>query len=156
MTTEQAIGVMQKERAYLNNILKDFTPDHGDFAPVEGMMTTAQQIRHIARTIIWFREGAFGDGFDMDFETYEAENRRAVSFNNAMSELHRTYDDYCAFLEGYSDEDLCAPMLPNEIMGPLPRFTAISAQADHTAHHRGVLSVYLRMLGITPTMVYAE
>jgi uncharacterized damage-inducible protein DinB len=30
----------------------------------------------------------------------------------------------------------------------------ILAQGDHTAHHRGALSVYLRLLGVVPPMVY--
>lgn len=154
MTTDIAIGMLRKEQAFLRNILKDFTADNAEFAPVEGMMTVAQQIHHIAHTNNWFREGAFGSGFDMDFEKLEAENRSSISFDDAVAELAASYDDCCAFLKSYSDEDLAAPMPPNEIMGTLPRFFVIGAQADHTAHHRGILSVYLRHLGVTPTMVY--
>jgi hypothetical protein len=36
-------------------------------APAEGMLTTAQQVAHVAHTIDWFFEGAFrAEGFDLD------------------------------------------------------------------------------------------
>lgn len=156
MTGAEAAADLRRERHYLQNILKDFKPEHGDFRPVEAMMSVAQQINHIAFTTRWFREGAFGAGFNMDFAMIEAENKRQLTLEEAMARLDAAYDGFAAFLAGLSEADLAAPMPANPIFGEAPRLAVLAANADHTAHHRGALSVYLRLLGITPTMIYEE
>ena len=156
MTGEDAARMVRKERIYLQNILKDFKAEQGDFRPAEGMMNVAQQVYHIAHTVRWFREGAFGEGFNMDFEALEAVNQAPVSLEEAMGVLDKEYDSYAAFLEGQSEADLAAPIPPNPVFGEAPRFVVIFAQMDHTAHHRGSLAVYLRLLGVKPTMIYEE
>ncbi len=155
MNGQQIVQQMRKEEQFLHNIIDDFSTEQGDFAPAEGMMTVAQQIHHIAYTVDWFREGAFGAGFNMDFEALEAEVRRPITLQEALGELKATYDAYVASLEPMSEQELMAPMAPNPIFGEAPKVAVLSAQADHTAHHRGALSVYLRLLGITPKMIYA-
>ena len=60
------------------------------------------------------------------------------------------------FLEGLSSEELNQLMPDNPFFGAVPRFEVLASAADHTAHHRGALGVYLRLLGIAPTMVYSE
>jgi uncharacterized damage-inducible protein DinB len=59
-------------------------------------------------------------------------------------------------LESKSAQEMTAPMPDNPIFGPAPRMLVIHANADHTAHHRGALSVYLRLLGKTPKMPYID
>jgi uncharacterized damage-inducible protein DinB len=39
-------------------------------------------------------------------------------------------------------------------MGGLPRQCIVGAISDHTAHHRGALGVYARLLGRVPAMPY--
>lgn len=156
MDGQQAALFVNKERTYLRNIIKDFRSEHGDFRPVEGMLTVAQHINHVALTIAWFREGAFGSGFDMDFEKIEKTNHEPVSLEAALTRLDEEYDGYATFLADKTQSELLAPMADNPIFGAIPRISAIFAQSDHTAHHRGALSVYLRLLGITPMMIYAE
>ncbi len=38
----------------------------------------------------------------------------------------------------------------------VPRFAIFSAITDHTAHHRGALTVYARLKGIVPPMPYMD
>jgi uncharacterized damage-inducible protein DinB len=156
MNGKQTADIRRGERKHLFNILRDFKPDQGGFKPADGMMTVAQQAYHIALTLKWFREGAFGEGFDLDFEKLEAENRKDITLDEALAELNAVYDDYIAFLETLSEEDLARPMPPNPIFGEVPRSMIVGAEIDHTAHHRGALSVYLRLLGTTPRMVYED
>ena len=47
-------------------------------------------------------------------------------------------------------------MSDNPILGARPRYYLVSAITDHTAHHRGVLAVYARLLGRTPDMPYGD
>ena len=41
-------------------------------------------------------------------------------------------------------------------MGGQPRLAIFGALTDHTAHHRGALSVYTRLLGKVPPMPYMD
>ena len=155
MTGQEAAAIVRQERGYLMNILLAFRSKDGGFSPVPGMMTAAQQVHHLARTIRWFAEGAFGVGFDMDFAKMEADNLAPISWEEAMKKINGAYDDFTVFLETLSVEELDAPMPANTIFPEgTPRSAVILAQGDHTAHHRGALSVYLRLVGVVPPMVY--
>jgi uncharacterized damage-inducible protein DinB len=41
-------------------------------------------------------------------------------------------------------------------MGGLPKHAIWTAVLDHTAHHRGALTVYSRLLGKVPAMPYMD
>jgi uncharacterized damage-inducible protein DinB len=41
-------------------------------------------------------------------------------------------------------------------MGGAPRLSVIGAISDHTAHHRGALTVYSRLLGKVPKLPYMD
>jgi uncharacterized damage-inducible protein DinB len=41
-------------------------------------------------------------------------------------------------------------------MGGVPRMAIFGAITDHTAHHRGALTVYARLAGAVPPMPYAD
>ena len=154
MNGKQAAALLRMERHFLQNIIKDFREEHADFQPAEGMMTVAQQISHIAVTVAWFREAAFGTGFDTDWAKMRVEYMYPRTLAEAVALLDETYNNYATLLETLSEADLTVMLPPNPIVGEVPRFTLIHTQADHTAHHRGELVVYLRLLGITPTMAY--
>jgi hypothetical protein len=46
------------------------------------------------------------------------------------------------------------PIAEGPVMGGLPRFWIVGSIEDHTAHHRGALTVYSRLNGLTPSMPY--
>ena len=41
-------------------------------------------------------------------------------------------------------------------IGGIPRIAIIGSITDHTAHHRGALSVYARLNGVVPPMPYMD
>jgi uncharacterized damage-inducible protein DinB len=154
MNGQIAAQTLREHLHFLNNVLKDFREEHAHFRPTPEMLTTAQQIRHIAETIHWFREGAFGSGFEMDFEKMEKKMKQDISLKQALQELDTAWNEMCALLEPMTEEQLLQPMPPNPIFKNDPKVACVWAAMDHTAHHRGALTVYLRLLGITPTMIY--
>ncbi len=156
MEGKDAVQIVQTERKFLTNGIKQFKPEHGDFKPQDGMRTVTQLIRHIAWSVNWFREGAFGSGFSMNFEQEESELSKPFPFEDAVAELNEAYDDWIVTLETKTSEELTSPLDENPVFGPAPKLVCISANADHTAHHRGALMVYLRLLGETPKMIYED
>ncbi|MCB2156082.1 DinB family protein [bacterium] len=150
----QAVATVQPQRQFLMNVLKDFKEEHENFKPTDDMMTVAQQIRHIARVTDWFREAGFGAGFNMDFEAEMAEMVKPVTLAQAMAELNEAFDRFMEVAEKATEAEIFAPLPPNPILGEAPRIVIFSANADHVAHHRGALTVYQRLLGMTPRMAY--
>lgn len=156
MTGPEAVAQLRQEQHFFNNIANGFAPEHGGFRPRPEMMCVAEQIAHVASTVDWFREAAFGSGFRMDFENLAKAYLGRESLEEARAALARAYDEFAALLSAQSEAALGALLPDNPILGRVPRFAVLAANADHTAHHRGALAVYQRLLGFAPKMVYAE
>jgi uncharacterized damage-inducible protein DinB len=125
------------------------------FRPHEGMMTVAQQVAHTAQTLDWFIEGASRpEGFDLDFEKHAKALDAVTSLAAARQMLETAYANAIQFLRSRSPEDLSRPLPPGPVMGGQPISDIVWAMVEHTAHHRGALTVYSRQLGKVPPMPY--
>src|SRR5271157_2865389 len=125
------------------------------FRPREGMMTVAQVFAHTAQTLDWFIEGvARPEGFDLDFEKHAAALEGVTSLTTARQMLETAYANAIHFLRSRSPEDLAQPLPPGPIMGGQPVSDIVWSMVEHTAHHRGALTVYSRLLGKVPPMPY--
>ena len=144
-------------REYFNRSTRELKEENSSFAPVPGMFTVAAQVAHAAQTIDWFFTGAFAAaGFDIDFERMDREVRACTSLDAARVLFNAASDRAKAVAASHSAEEWAAPLPPGPIMGGLPRHAIVSALTDHTAHHRGALSVYTRLLGRVPPMPYMD
>lgn len=125
------------------------------FAPRPGMYTVATTVAHVARTVDWFVEGAFfrADGLDMDFDRHIAEAQAVTDLAAAQAWCDRSFAAAAAALRSHAGR-LGEP-LPPGILGGQPRGAIVGAITDHTAHHRGALAVYARLLGREPAMPYS-
>jgi uncharacterized damage-inducible protein DinB len=154
MTPAQLADTARGDRHFLNNVLNVLPADAGDSAPLPGMMSAAHQIAHIAMTIEWFIDGTFGKGFSDDFSAQQAMLSQSLTIAEARVRLDAAWDRWIALVEATTPESLQQTVPPNPFFQDKPRETVIMYNSDHTAHHRGILTVYLRHLGITPPMVY--
>lgn len=151
------LGQLNADAEYFARSTRALTEDDSAFAPVDGVFSTAQHVAHAAQTIDWFVDGAFRPGgFSLDFATAEAEVRAVTSltaartwFDSAVARARRTID-------ARSDEEWAAPLPAGPILGGQPRSAIFGAITDHTAHHRGALTVYARLRGKVPPMPYAD
>ena len=157
MTPEALIAELRGTQEYFNRSTRTLTEADSSFAPVEGTWTVAQQIGHVAQTVDWFIEGAFRpEGFDTDWPKIQEEIARVQSVNEARAWVDAAFARAIDFIGARTPEELAQPLPPGDIMGGAPRFAVISALVDHTAHHRGVLTVYTRLLGRVPPMPYMD
>lgn len=129
-----------------------------EFKPHEGMLTVAQQVAHAARTCDWFIEGLLGgSGFDLDFEKLAAGFMGCESLEEALGIFESATARTLSKLEELEDADLRRKVPEDDpIMGGMTFETAFWYMADHTAHHRGSLAVYARLLGKTPKLPYVD
>lgn len=133
-----------------------FLADDADFAPQPELLSVAGHIAHAGITIEWFIAGAFSPaGFDMDFPAHEREARSITTVHEARARFTSAYAVAIAKFEHTSMSELLIPIADGQIMGGAPRCAIAAAMGDHTAHHRGALSVYARLCNRVPAMPYA-
>jgi uncharacterized damage-inducible protein DinB len=154
---QRAVAELSAAQDYFNRSTRNLQEEHSTFRPADGMMTTAQQVAHAAHTIDWFIEGAFRpEGFDMNWE----EHAKKVNSYTSLASARQWFDAAIAnakrVISAKSEGDLAAPLPEGPIMGGLPRMAIFGAITDHTAHHRGALTVYARVKGIVPPMPYMD
>ncbi len=157
MQPQNAARQLQETKLYFDRSTRNLTEADSGFTPGEGTWTVAQQVAHTAQTVDWFVEGVFRpDGFDMDFERLATEVAGVSSLTEARAWLDRAFEKATQAFGSRSAAELAEPLPPGPIMGGEPRAAAIGAIVDHTAHHRGALTIYSRLLGRVPAMPYME
>lgn len=124
------------------------------FTPKPEIFTVAQHVAHTAQVVDWFIDGAFSPaGLKEDFAAADAEVRKVTSLAAAREWMKKS----CARAESVIASKSPAQLqekIGGNIMAGLPRAAIIEAMADHTAHHRGALTVYARLLNKVPAMPY--
>lgn len=156
MTPEDLVQELKDAKDYFDRSTRCLDEADSEFSPAPGTWTVAQQVAHAAQTVDWFFEGAFRpEGFSMDFDKHLTAVAHVRSLAEARAWLDRSFAQAAAQLQSRSAEELAHP-LPEGIMGGMPRATIVGAIVDHTAHHRGALTVYARLLGRVPAMPYME
>ena len=154
---EQAVLDLDQAREFFDRSTRNLGEQHAALTPAPGMMTAAQQVAHAAQTIDWFMEGAFRpEGFDLDFDAHARAVAEVRSIAEARAWFARACDAARATLASLSDADLLTPIADGPIMGGAPRLAITGAITDHTAHHRGALTVYARLAGVIPPMPYMD
>lgn len=152
---EKYVNDLNQALKFFKTTLSGFDEGDSSFAPQPEMFSVAAQVEHVAGTVDWFIAGAFGKGWDMEFDKHVAEAKAVTSLKDATTHLEKAFANAAKVVGGASDADLLAPIPNDTIMGGAPRAAIIPGIADHTAHHRGALSVYCRLIGKEPPMPYA-
>ena len=157
MANEALLGQLAAMQEYFDRSTRVLEEGDSGFAPREGMYTAAQLVAHVAQTVDWFVQGAFAPaGFDTDFERLDKEVRGMTSLASARAWMERACVGAKEVVEANTVRAWAEPLPPGPIMGGQPRSAVFGALTDHTAHHRGALSVYSRLLGKTPPMPYMD
>ena len=152
---QQAVQDLKNVQDYFNRSTRNLGEDLSTFSPAEGVMTSAQQIAHAAHTVGWFIEGGFRpEGFDLNFEEHGKIVNAYTSVAAAKAWFDKEIEAAIKVISAKTDEELMAPIAAGMIMGGAPRMAMFGAISDHTAHHRGALAVYARLIGKVPPMPY--
>ena len=157
MNKQECLGAVKSMHEFFNNSTRCLTEENSGFCPSAGTFSAAQQVAHTASVIEWFMEGAFSpQGFKLDFEEQDKRVRAVTSLRAARAWLDKAAAGALELIETKSEADWAAPLAQGPIMGGLPRHSVIGAMIDHSAHHRGALTVYARLLGKVPSMPYGS
>jgi uncharacterized damage-inducible protein DinB len=156
MTPEEIKGQLNNIKEYFERSTRLLEEEHSTYAPQDGLFTVVGHIAHSAQTIEWFFDSAFGTEWNMDWAAMDKAVRTVTSLAEARAWFDRAISHAIEVAEAHTAAEWESPFKPNPIMGEIPRHSIVSAVLDHTAHHRGALTVYQRLLGITPLMPYME
>jgi uncharacterized damage-inducible protein DinB len=77
-----------------------------------------------------------------------------TSLTAARQMLDGAYAQAISYLQTLSSDDLAKPLPAGPVMGGKPTVDIFWGIVEHTAHHRGALTVYSRLLGKVPAMPY--
>ncbi len=130
-------------------------PEDAGFAPSSELYTVAGHIAHAADSVDWFIEGGFGEGWDMEFDALIAKAKGVTTLEDAVGWMDRAFANAIEIVGAASDATLIESIPDTRIMNGAPRMAVVTGIVDHTAHHRGSLAVYARLLGKVPEMPYS-
>lgn len=151
---QRLVDELKSSLEYFDRSAACLTEEDADFCPKPDMMTAAQQTAHVGLSVDWFMEGVFGPEFDMDFEGHIAAIQKFRTMGAARQKVRDSYANAIKTIEESSVADLEKRIPPGPVMGGLSRHRVVEGIVDHTAHHRGALTVYSRVRGHVPTMPY--
>jgi uncharacterized damage-inducible protein DinB len=150
------IAEIKQEAVNTRKMLERADPDKFDWKPHEKSMTLGRLAAHIAEIPVWVNR-------TMEAEEYDFMKNivKPVTYSNT-AELLKVFEErqtaVIAALQNATDEMLNIKYKlkrGTDILAELPRKVLIrNFVFSHLAHHRGQLSVYLRMLDIPVPGMY--
>ena len=154
---EGIIAEIEVERASTRRVLERIADDKWDWKPHEKSMAFGQLGSHIAETMGWAGPILDQDTYVFDMEEYTpyiAESNAAL-----LKNYDETVDTLIGQLAGQSDEHLLGKWQmatpDGTVMIEMPRVAVLKMfMVAHTIHHRGQLSVYLRLNDIPVPAIY--
>ena len=152
---DQWSAALQTSLEYFERSTACLQAEDANFKPTDGALTVAQQIAHVGQSTAWLVDGAFSpDGFDLSFANNLSLLEGIDTLDEARSIVRDGYRNALERVQSASEAEWSALLPEGPVMPGAPRHAVIAAIVDHTAHHRGALTVYSRLCGHTPAMPY--
>jgi uncharacterized damage-inducible protein DinB len=148
-------------RGRTRHTLAAFPKDSGPWRPAGGAFCVADLTRHLGRAerdffvarvcvvpprVALGAEAALGRAGDQDLEA-------------ALAELDALHEESCALLQEVERREGDAALhrrISTPIGAGITAWKWLRAMCEHEAHHRGQLSLYLRILGLDPPPIFGH
>lgn len=153
---QQLIAELKQESAKTRKMLERIPLDKADWKPHEKSTPIGRLATHVAKTPIWFDRILSADSFDFATANFTAHD---PTDTNELLQIHdENVAKGVALLEAATDESLnkISKLHHGEqVYYELPKHVLLRGFAfNHIYHHRGQLSVYLRMLDVPVPGMY--
>lgn len=156
MSINQGILIeIERETANTKRILANINDSHLEWTPHPKSMPMGRLIGHIVELHNWVNKALHSSTFDLgsDYLPFAP-----ASIAQALEALDGNYELNTRFVEKMSDEDWQKSWtikFGDHVIGTMPKIAAIRFVIyNHLIHHRGQLSVYLRLLDIPVPGLY--
>src|SRR4030095_11725492 len=151
------IGELKHESSLTKKMLERVPLDKKDWKPHEKSMTLGRLATHVADINHWVSDIIHIDDFDF-MKDFNFKPRTAESTEELLGIFQTTLDKAIADLSSMSDDDFSKSWTVRrgeQVMFNTPKKIALRSWAlNHMIHHRGQLSVYLRLLDVPVPGMY--
>lgn len=157
MTLGQTLAAELKHEAVSTRKMLERVPeDKFDWQPHEKSMKLGRLASHVAEISHWVNAALTQD--ELDFATSDYKPETANSARDLVEIFDKTVGEAAGLLENVSDRDIMRKWrLRNgeKVFFELPKIAVIRSMVlNHLIHHRGQLSVYLRLNDVPLPSVY--
>lgn len=155
---ELFLAELERESARSRRVLEQVPDNKGDWKPHDRSMAFGYLANLVATMPTWLAMGVERDELDLkpaggSGMTMEPMNKAA----EYVSALDRAVAEARAALAGATDAHLVTPwrlLVAGKTVWETPRHEMMRDTINHWAHHRGQMTVYLRLLGAKVPSVY--
>ena len=150
--TEMLLAEMEREVPRSRRVLTE-VPEPHDKSMIFGYLANM-----VATMPSWLAMGVTLDELDVAPASGSAMSHERLDTSEALVKaLDKSAADARAALQGTNDEFLMTPwklLARGQVVQETPRWEMIQDTINHWAHHRGQMTVYLRLLGAKVPSVY--
>ncbi len=151
------IAELKHESSLTKKMLEKVPLDKKEWRPHEKSMTLGRLATHVAENLHWITDIIHIDDFDF-MKDYNFKPVTAASSEELLQIFQNNLDKAINDLSSLTDDDLNKTWTirrGEQVMSATPKKVAIRGWAfSHMIHHRGQLSVYLRLLDVPVPGMY--
>lgn len=156
MLKQSLIMELRHESEQTKKMLEKLPQDKFPWRPHDKSMTLGHLASHIAHIPKWITVILSSNDFDFMRDKYKSDD--AATLEELLQFFEEDHKNAMQSLEKAGDEELMKPWSfkrGDMIIFTLPRIASIRTLAmNHRVHHRGQMSVYLRLLGVAVPGMY--
>ena len=148
---------LQHESATTRRLLERLPGSALSWKPHEKSMSMGHLAIHIARLLQWLNSILHQDDFDIDADSSDFKIPDPDSVSGILNLFDQALATAVEALKKQPDERLLAlwrMRKGEQIIIEMPRTSVIRSLLSHVIHHRGQLSVYLRLQNVPLPFIY--
>jgi uncharacterized damage-inducible protein DinB len=143
------LPALRFEHVLTRRVIAAIPPDHAEYRPQEGARTAAELARHIVGAELRFLGGAAAGAFP----DFRAVLDAAPDLPSVVGIYESEFATALGALEAATGDQLVR-LLDYRGVVQMPALGFVQLALNHTIHHRGQLSVYLRAVGVSVPRIY--
>ncbi len=147
---------MEMEAATARKLLERLPEEKFEWQPHVKSMTLGRLAGHVAETFEWTGATILQD--ELDFSTMDYKPEPATSTAAILEKFDANIKSALEILSGVSDDDIMKPWTMRDgekIYMTMPKVAVMRGFVlSHMIHHRGQLSVYMRLLDVPVPSIY--
>ena len=156
--TEVLLAGLDREIPRSRRALGEVPAGKDDWKPHDKSMAFGYLAELVATMPSWMAMGITRSELDIAPASGSAMSREKLDTSEALvNALDKSAAEARAALQGTTDEFLMTPwklLARGQVVQETPRWVMIQDTLNHWAHHRGQMTVYLRLLGARVPSIY--
>jgi len=156
--TEVLLAELDRETPRSRRALEEVPAGKYDWKPHDKSMLFGYLTQLVATMPSWMAMGITKNELDVAPASGSAMSNEKLETSEALVKaLDKSTGDARAALQGTTDDFLMTPwklLARGQVVQETPRWVMIQDTLNHWAHHRGQMTVYLRLLGARVPSIY--